>query len=219
MPAVNGIVKHMRKSFRARTIERVDSETAGRPPRHTWRRLADVWQQESSQLNPRLHLAQAIGVLLPDEVGGRLRTALLRRAGLSIGSGTIFNGQPSFSGGKDVQRLLIIGRGCWFNIGCRFDVHAPIVIGDGVQLGQEVLLLTHTHSLGSKERRAGEVTGLPVSIGSGAWLGARAMILPGISIGEGAVVAAGAVVTRDVAAHTMVGGVPAKLIRELPDAR
>jgi maltose O-acetyltransferase len=181
-------------------------------------RIVRVWHQETNHLNPPLHFAQAVGVLLPDEVGGRLRTALFRLAGLSIGTGTIFNGQPSFSGGKEVQRLLSIGRGCWFNVGCRFDVHAPIVIGDGVQFGQEVLLLTHTHSLGSTQRRAGEVKGLPVSIGSGAWLGARATILPGVSIGEGAVVAAGAVVTRDVAANTMVGGLPAKLIRELPDA-
>jgi acetyltransferase-like isoleucine patch superfamily enzyme len=178
-------------------------------------RLAEVAGQELANLNPRLHFAQALAVLLPDEVGGRIRTALLRLAGVRIGAGTIFNGRPSFSGGGDVQRLLRIGSGCWFNVGCRFDVHAPVDIGDGVQFGQEVLLLTHTHSLGSGDRRAGEVKGMPVSIGAGAWIGARAVILPGVRVGQGAVVAAGAVVTRDVGANTIAGGVPAKLLRDL----
>jgi acetyltransferase-like isoleucine patch superfamily enzyme len=142
-------------------------------------------------------------------------------AGVRVGRGTIFNGRPSFSGGRDVKRFLTIGKGCWFNVGCRFDVHAPLLIGDAVQLGQDVLLLTHTHRLGAGARRSGEVIAGPVTIEDGAWIGARATILPGVTIGPGAVVAAGAVVTRDVEANTLVGGVPAKFIRALstnPDA-
>jgi acetyltransferase-like isoleucine patch superfamily enzyme len=178
-------------------------------------KVIDVLRQELVNLNLRLHFFLLCALILPDEVGGRMRSVLLRLAGLPIGRGTIFNGRPVFSGGRDVQRLLTIGEDSWFNVGCRFDVHAPVTIGNGIRFGQEVLILTHTHIVGSRERRAGELLDLPVTIGDGAWIGARVTILPGVRIGEGAVVAAGAVVNRDIEPHTMVGGVPAKLIREL----
>jgi len=55
-------------------------------------------------------------------------------------------------------------------------------------------------------------------VGDGAWIATRAVVLPGVTIGEGAVVAAGAVVTRSVAPHTMVGGVPARVLRDLPNS-
>jgi maltose O-acetyltransferase len=179
--------------------------------------LLSVAREELAHFNPGLHLVQTLGSLLPDEVGGRVRTALLRRSGIRIGAGTIFNGQPAFSGGRDVQRYLDIGSSCWFNVGCRFDIHAAAQIGDGVRFGQEVLLLTHTHHLGPPERRAGELQAQPVKVGAGAWIGARVTILPGVSIGSGAVIAAGAVVAHDVAPNTLVGGVPARPIRDLSD--
>jgi maltose O-acetyltransferase len=64
-------------------------------------------------------------------------------------------------------------------------------------------------------RRAGDLKAEPVTIGDGAWIGARATILPGVTIGGGAVVAAGSVVTRDLPANVLAGGVPARVIREL----
>ena len=63
--------------------------------------------------------------------------------------------------------------------------------------------------------RAGEHRNLPIEIGAGVWIGARAVILPGVKVGDGAVIAAGAVVTKDVAANTLVVGVPARVLREL----
>jgi maltose O-acetyltransferase len=194
------------------TVRKEERQQRRRPSKV---KVIDVLRQELFHLNLRLHFFLFCALILPDEVGGRIRSVLLRLAGLRIGRGTIFNGRPAFSGGRDVQRLLSIGEHCWFNVGCRFDVHAPITIGRAVQFGQEVLILTHTHILGPPTRRAGELLDLPVTIGDGAWIGARATVLPGVRIGEGAVVAAGAVVNRDVDPHTMVGGVPAKLIREL----
>lgn len=89
------------------------------------------------------------------------------------------------------------------------------IIGDRVNLGPFVRLITDTHEIGPEARRAGAVRHDPIRIGNGAWIGASVTVLGGVSIGEGAVVAAGAVVTEDVPANTLVGGVPARIIREL----
>jgi acetyltransferase-like isoleucine patch superfamily enzyme len=69
--------------------------------------------------------------------------------------------------------------------------------------------------MGSRERRYAGLEALPVTIGAGVWVGARAMIMPGVTIGDGAVIAAGAVVTKDVPPNTLVAGVPARIVREL----
>ena len=110
---------------------------------------------------------------------------------------------------------ISIGRNCWINDSCTFDASAAITIGDNVALGQSVMILTNSHELGPSESRAGSVIGLPVSIGDGAWVGARTTVLPGVTIGPGAIVAAGSVVNRHVEADTMVAGVPARLVRHL----
>jgi len=179
------------------------------------RRLAAILGEETRFFHLRLFLGRGLASLIPHHVGGRVRVSLLRLAGLRIGSGTIMAGAPTITGGRDLYRLLSIGRGCWFNLGCILDVHAELKIGDGVQLGQEVLIITNSHRIGTASRRSGAVEALPVQIGNGAWLGARALLLPGVTIGEGAVVAAGAVVTKDVPPYVVVGGVPARQISAL----
>ena len=98
-----------------------------------------------------------------------------------------------------------------------FDVSADIELGNDVAVGQQVLILTQTHRLGPSERRADVLTSAPVTIGDGCWIGARAVILPGVTIGPGAVVAAGAVVREDVPPDVLVAGVPARPVRELGD--
>lgn len=163
----------------------------------------------------RLFLARLLLAPLPDDVGGRLRAWALRLAGFNIGEGTALAGTPKISGGKNLYKQLRVGRYCWFNIDCVLDVHAEITIGNRVQLGQQVMLLTHTHELGPPGRRSAARRALPIRIENGAWLGARCTILPGVTVGKGAVVAAGAVVTKDVPANSMVAGVPARIVREL----
>lgn len=89
-------------------------------------------------------------------------------------------------------------------------------IGHRVNIGPFVRIITDTHALGPATRRAGRVRHDPIEIGDGTWIGASSTILPGVRVGAGAVVAAGSVVTRDVPDNTLVGGVPAEVIRELP---
>lgn len=87
---------------------------------------------------------------------------------------------------------------------------APIVLGDNATVSQGVKLCTASHDITSKIM---ELTTDPIVIGANAWIAGWAIVLPGVTIGEGAVVAAGAVVTKDVAPWTVVGGNPAKVIK------
>ncbi|SCG86387.1 acyltransferase [Methanobacterium congolense] len=93
------------------------------------------------------------------------------------------------------------------------DGRESIYIGDNVNIGGDVRIYTQQHDIESSNFG---IKGAPVHIGHWAYIGARVIILPGVKIGEGAVVASGAVVTKDVEPWTMVGGVPAKFIRNRP---
>ncbi len=110
---------------------------------------------------------------------------------------------------------LTVGDGGFVNTECLFDLSDDIHIGRNVHLAPRVAIYTSTHGLGDAARRAGEVLRAPVSIGDGCWIGANAVILPGVSIANGIVVAAGAVVTRDLTEPGVYGGVPAKRLRAL----
>lgn len=118
---------------------------------------------------------------------------------------------PPFTTGCGLNTHL--GADVFINAGCRFQDQGGIYIGDRVLIGHNCVIATLNHNM-DPSRRA-NVLPAPVRIGADAWLGSNVTVLPGVTIGEGAVVAAGAVVTRDVAPRTVVGGVPAKLIRNL----
>lgn len=179
-------------------------------------KLWQVMWQELHGLHPRLALVNLLLAPLPSFVGSRLRARALRAAGFTIGRGSTFWGIPKITGSHNLYHRLIIGQQCVFNAECVFDIEETITIGDGVALGQQVMLLTSTHEIGSSERRASfKLHSSPITIGNGSWLGARCIILPGITIGAGAVVAAGAVVNQDVSENTLVGGVPARVIKML----
>lgn len=95
--------------------------------------------------------------------------------------------------------------------------NAPVTIGDRVLIGPDVCICTGTHATDWPGRQAASGTSFahPIRIEEDCWIGARAVIMPGVHIGRGSTVAAGAVVTKDVEAECLVGGVPAKLIRRL----
>jgi acetyltransferase-like isoleucine patch superfamily enzyme len=109
---------------------------------------------------------------------------------------------------------LRLGRHVFVNQGCRFNDIGGIEIGDEVMIGPDVSLITSGHPLDPATRRSG-ITAAPIRIGRNVWIGARAMILQGVTVGADAVIGAGAIVTQDVPPATLAVGVPAKVIRSL----
>ena len=105
-------------------------------------------------------------------------------------------------------RFTQIGKNVFINHACSFLDMGGITIEDEVLIGPKVNLITENHPLDPADRRA--LITKPIVIKRKAWIGASATILPGVTIGENSVVAAGAVVTKDVPDNTIVGGVPAK---------
>ena len=102
---------------------------------------------------------------------------------------------------------------------CYFDTRGPIAIGRSCDLGMEVMFCSSSHRAGPRSKRAGEYFHAPIVVGDGTWIGSRALILPGVTIGEGCIVAAGAVVTEDCAPDGLYAGVPARRVRDLEPAR
>lgn len=141
-----------------------------------------------------------------------MRALIARLTGAPVdGTVTVF---PPFH--TDFGRNTRIGRNVFINMGCKFQDQGGLTIGDGALIGHNVVIATLNHDL-DPARRA-DVVPAPVVIGDDAWIGSNATILPGVTIGDGAVVAAASVVTRDVPAGTVVVGSPARVIRRVPGA-
>lgn len=107
-----------------------------------------------------------------------------------------------------------VGRNVFINQGCRLNDVDAIEIGEDVMIGPGVSLITSGHPVEPALRHSG-ITTAPIRIERNVWIGASATILQGVRVGEDSVVAAGAVVTRDVPPATLVGGVPARVVRNL----
>jgi maltose O-acetyltransferase len=151
-------------------------------------------------------------LLLDNSTCGRWRALLLRLNGARVGKNCFIRGQFQLPEGFD----LTIGDDVFINSGCCFDTAAPIQIGNRVQFGYQVTLITGDHAVGPHERRTGPPAPRPIIIEDGAWIGARATILPNVRIGAGAIVSVGALVAKDVAPDTLVAGVPARPLKQLP---
>ncbi|ADB37997.1 sugar O-acetyltransferase [Spirosoma linguale] len=146
--------------------------------------------------------ASAQGV---DEVRGRLSEI----TGTEIDSSTtVF---PPFY--TNFGRFIRLGKNVFINHACSFLDLCTITIEDNVQIGPKVNLITENHPLDPSDRTT--VLLKPIVVKRNAWIGAGATILPGVTIGENSIVAAGAVVSRDVPANTVVAGVPAKVVKTL----
>ena len=178
-------------------------------------KLQQVVLEELNGLNTRVEVVSAVGGLIPPGMASGFRTRLLGRAGFSVGEGTVFHGQPRITGNAGLEAHLTIGRECVIELECTFDLQERITIEDRVTLGHQVMILTSTHELGPPQHRAGPVTRAPVTIKSGAWLGPRCIVLPGVTIGEGAIVMPGSLVNKDVAPNTRVSGTPARVVETL----
>lgn len=134
------------------------------------------------------------------------RTALL--CALTGACGDAVDIRPPFY--CDYGYNIKLGRGVFANFGCVFLDVAAIEVGDGAQIGPYAQLLTADHPRDAGERMRGLESARPIRIGAHVWIGGGAIVLPGVSIGDGAILGAGSVVTRDVAPGATVMGNPAR---------
>ena len=159
--------------------------------------LSNEARQITAELNVSYHTHEEIRVLMSKLTGREIDVTF-----------SIF---PPFY--TDCGKNINIGKNVFINSGCQFQDQGGIVIGDGTFIGHNVVLATLNHGISLKNRC--NTFPKPILIGNNVWVGASVTITPGVKIGDGAVIAAGAVVTRDVPSNTIVGGIPAKLIRAL----
>lgn len=150
------------------------------------------------------------------------RTAILQDLLAEIGDGTLMLGPIRFHYGCHTK----IGSGCFMNFNFTVQDDAEVVIGDHCNFGPNVTLVTPLHPMLPEERRGivckdGVERFLcyakPIAIGDDCWFGANVVVCPGVTIGDGCVVGAGSVVTRDLPPRTFSAGVPAKVIRPITE--
>lgn len=170
---------------------------AGSEPHLFMHRASQEALRITAEINGRYHT--------PEELRGLFSRLTGRRVDESFG---LF---PPFY--TDCGKNIHIGKNVFINMGCKFQDQGGIFIDDGALIGHNVVLATLNHAM--EPERRGDMLPAPIHIGKRVWIGANAAVLPGVTIGDGAVVAAGAVVTKDVPANTVVGGVPAKVIHSI----
>jgi acetyltransferase-like isoleucine patch superfamily enzyme len=189
----NSVIMHERDLFKMKDGE------ALRPDDPQFSKLMEVvgrTQELSVQLNASTHI---------DQVRERLSEII----GSSIDKSTrIF---PPFH--TNFGQSITLGKNVFINHACSFLDLGGITIEDDVLIGPRVNLITENHPLDPSDRHA--LLLKPIIIRKNAWIGAAATILPGVTIGQNAVVAAGALVSKDVPANTVVGGIPAKFIKQI----
>jgi len=159
-------------------------------------RTCQETQKKTMELNSRYHTPEEIVGIMSEITGEQVDAS--------------FNMFPPFY--ADFGRNIHIGKNVFINAGCKFQDQGGIFIGDNVLIGHNVVLATIDHDLNPYDRHN---IYQPIRIGDRVWIGSNAVITKGVTIGEGAVVAAGAVVTKDVPPFTVVGGVPAKVLKKI----
>lgn len=158
-------------------------------------------QRVTAELNTGYHTA------------GQLRALFSRLTGEEADES--FSLFPPFY--TDFGKNIHIGKNVFINSGCCFQDQGGIFLGDGCLIGHQVVIATLNHDLDPKKR--GGMYPAPVVLGKSVWVGAHATILAGVTIGDDSVIAAGAVVTKNVPAGVVAGGVPARVIRQLDGTR
>lgn len=170
-----------------------------------------------SPLHAVMHEASQAAMRVTGELNGgyhepgRVRELLAQLTGRPVHeSVTLF---PPFT--ADFGRNIHLGERVFINSGCRFQDQGGVTIGDDSLIGHNEVLATLDHDV-HPDRRA-DMHPAPIVIGRKVWIGANATILKGVTIGDGAIVAAGAVVTKDVPADSIVVGAPARVVRSVHD--
>lgn len=159
------------------------------------------------------YLFNYLSIILPTSRAFWLKSRILSLANVQIGKNVSVCSQSWIYG----KGKLVIGSDTWLSQGVIFLTHkdAQITIGNFCDVGPFVKFLTGGHEISSYKRRAGMGFAKPITVGDGCWIGGSAIILSGVSIGAGSVIAAGSVVVNDVPENTLFAGVPAKLVRYL----
>lgn len=168
-----------------------------------------------SPLHAVMHATSQEALRIAGELNGgyhepaRVRELLSALIGSPVDdSVTLF---PPFT--SDFGRNTRIGRRVFINAGCRFQDQGGITIGDDCLIGHDAIIATLQHGM-APDRRA-DLIPAPVVLGSNVWLGARVTVLPGVTIGDDAVIGAGSIVTRDVPAGMVAVGSPARVVRAI----
>ena len=177
------------------------AETAYIPAGSALHRAFHAFSQEALKITAKLNGAYHT----PEEVRALMSQLTASEIDESFG---LF---PPFH--TDCGKNTRIGKRVFINAGCQFQDQGGIIIGDDVLVGPQAIIATLNHDPDPAKR--GGMIPKPVKIGNKVWLGARVTICPGVTIGEDAIVGAGAVVTKNVAPRTVVAGVPARTIKGL----
>ena len=148
----------------------------------------------TAELNGSYHTAEEIRQLFSELIGKPVDAS--------------FGMFPPFY--TDCGKNITVGKNVFINTGCRFQDQGGIRIGDHVLIGHNVVLATLNHDFAPYNRAT--MHPAPIHIEDRVWIGANATVVPGVTIGENSIVAAGADVTKDVPPNTIVGGVPAKVL-------
>ena len=177
------------------------SDTIGEDPEAiaTMRYYSRLAQKITMEINTQYHEPEELAELFSQLIGK------------PVGDG--FGLFPPFY--TDFGKNITIGSNVFINSDCKFQDQGGIFIDDGALIGHGVVLATLDHDLAPEKRQ--QLHPAPIHIGKGVWIGANATVTSGVTIGDNAVIAAGAVVDRDVPPDTIVGGVPAKIIKKIDE--
>ncbi len=174
-----------------------------------------VCVNEFKYLNHKFHL-WLLNSLPKNYKSDKLRAKLLAKAGVKVKDDALIRNPIEIGSLKNISNIEI-GKHSFINSGVRFSpaFNVKITIGDNVLIGPECQFETMNHSVTINKNKKRDDYPESIVIEDQVWLAARVIVLPGVRIGKGSVVAAGAVVTKDVPPYSLVGGVPARIIKKL----
>lgn len=185
-------VEKFRELMAKRVLVTTDSELG-----ETFHAFSQEAMKLTFKLNTKYHKPQKIRKIMAKITGRRIPDDFM-----------LF---PPFT--TDCGKNLTIGKGVFINAGCRFQDQGGITIGDGTLIGHNCVMATLNHDPNPAHRR--NIHPAPIVIGRNVWIGANVTIVGNTTIGDGAIIAAGAIVTKDVPPNTVVGGVPARVIKTI----
>ena len=178
-------------------LQRDNHIAAGSPAHEFMHKAADEARKTTALINGAYHTDEELRALMSRLVGYRVDDGF-----------RLF--PPVYT---DFGKNIKIGKDVFVNSGCCFQDQGGVTLGDGCLVGHNVVFATLDHD--KRPGRRGDMTAAPIVVGKDVWIGAHATILKGVTIGDGAIVAAGAVVTKDVPPNTIAAGVPARVVKTI----